>query len=126
MATKKTAAVATESVEDVDVSRRFVVRKTVVLEYTWILPEGIGSAQEAKALADDEGEVNAHEITNAGERWSVARDTKSDVVRRLFQKGLSATEIAKATGWDYTFVYGVSWRDASPRGMRGTIHGDGI
>lgn len=103
---------------DIDISRRFTVRKTVVIEYTWVLPEGIGR-EDAKAYAEDLGEPHAHEVSNVGESWTVEQESKSDVVRRLFVLGHSAAEIAKLTGWDYSFVYGVSWRDKpGPRGNR--------
>lgn len=98
-----------------DITRRFFVRKRQVTEFVWVLPEGIEDRKQARLLAEDEGEKNAHQIQVVAEHWIVVQESKSDVVRRLFNQGFSAAEISKLTGWDYGFVYGVSWRDSGGR-----------
>lgn len=97
---------------EVDVTRRYTVRKRTILEHIWILPEGVGDRNDARAMAEDEGEANSHYLNTVAEHWLVERESKSDVVRRLVLEGYTATEIANLTGWDYSFVYGVTWRDS--------------
>jgi hypothetical protein len=113
-----------ENTEDQPV-RRIIVRKYVVHEFTWVIPDDV-EKERAQAYADDVGEVYADSIATLDERWVVEEESKSDVVRRLTRRGMTASEIAKVTGWDYTFVYGVGWRDGSPRALRGVRNGTGV
>jgi hypothetical protein len=98
--------------DPLDVSRRFTVRKRVVTEVIWEIPEGIGGRQEAREYAE---EMKPQKVELVSEHWLVEQESKSDVVRRLFGLGKTATEIVALTGWDYGFVYGVSWRDTGGR-----------